>query len=363
MPKVGEPIQRGVVGLQNLGNTCFMPESQFEFVRGKERVPEFQEQLDTVPLEHPAAARVLPRRHLQGSTGMFKLKNWAPKSLLPGQLESISAQDRGQTRRVLRELVAAWGFWVHTLWTWNLPRLDLMWRPDTTKATRLHWINWANFPTKEKERQVKAWHEMIVECWPPLSHCLYLECREKWSFQTRPTVRFNWNGSRILKIWRTNQKHSKSQPETNMWETKVAPRNFKWQALPKRLLHFTIHLHSSTGGSIRGAIQWIWTAGQRAWEQTRCPSVSVILRLQDSMELIEYVLDGLKEDRMVLMMGSRDFYFESWQDCNEVHGRKPYIELKEACGDPTQSDCEEGWLQVPVMQDDVERQMEGQMLK
>eukprot|EP00435_Cladocopium_sp_Y103_P018377 s2055_g4.t1 len=37
---------------------------------------------------------------------------------------------------------------------------------------------------------------------------------------------------------------------------------------------------------------------------------------QDSMELIEYVLDGLKED------------------CNAVQGQKPYIELKEADGRP-----------------------------
>lgn len=67
-----------------------------------------------------------------------------------------------------------------------------------------------------------------------------------------------------------------------MWKpntTKVAPRNFKWQV------------------------------GQFAEQFSGYGQ-------QDSMELIEYVLDGLKED------------------CNEIHGRKPYIELKEADGRP-----------------------------
>lgn len=30
--EVGEPIQRGVVGLQNLGNTCFMPATQYRLI-------------------------------------------------------------------------------------------------------------------------------------------------------------------------------------------------------------------------------------------------------------------------------------------------------------------------------------------
>ena len=78
---------------------------------------------------------------------------------------------------------------------------------------------------------------------------------------------------------------------------------------------------------------------------------------QDSMELIEYVLDGLKEELSVkILIGvhpiSRYFgcflalftylsgllghVFEAFltcrQDCNEIHGPKPYIELKEADG-------------------------------
>lgn len=67
-----------------------------------------------------------------------------------------------------------------------------------------------------------------------------------------------------------------------MWRpntTKVAPRNFKWQV------------------------------GQFAEQFSGYGQ-------QDSMELIEYVLDGLKED------------------CNQVTGPKPYIELKEADGRP-----------------------------
>eukprot|EP00931_Biecheleriopsis_adriatica_P074322 TRINITY_DN48405_c0_g1_i1.p1 TRINITY_DN48405_c0_g1~~TRINITY_DN48405_c0_g1_i1.p1 ORF type:complete len:949 (+),score=190.68 TRINITY_DN48405_c0_g1_i1:116-2962(+) len=65
-----------------------------------------------------------------------------------------------------------------------------------------------------------------------------------------------------------------------MWRedtTRVAPRNFKWQV------------------------------GQFAEQFSGYGQ-------QDSMELIEYVLDGLKED------------------CNQVHGPKPYVELKEADG-------------------------------
>ncbi|CAJ1444690.1 unnamed protein product [Effrenium voratum] len=67
-----------------------------------------------------------------------------------------------------------------------------------------------------------------------------------------------------------------------MWKDntiKVAPRNFKWQV------------------------------GQFAEQFSGYGQ-------QDSMELIEYVLDGLKED------------------CNSVQGCKPYIELKEADGRP-----------------------------
>jgi len=69
---------------------------------------------------------------------------------------------------------------------------------------------------------------------------------------------------------------------TVMWRdntTRVAPRNFKWQV------------------------------GQFAEQFSGYGQ-------QDSMELIEYVLDGLKED------------------CNRVTGSKPYIELKEAEGRP-----------------------------
>jgi len=65
-----------------------------------------------------------------------------------------------------------------------------------------------------------------------------------------------------------------------MWRedtTRVAPRNFKWQV------------------------------GQFAEQFSGYGQ-------QDSMELIEYVLDGLKED------------------CNTIHGSKPYIEVKEADG-------------------------------
>ncbi|CAE8585195.1 unnamed protein product, partial [Polarella glacialis] len=67
-----------------------------------------------------------------------------------------------------------------------------------------------------------------------------------------------------------------------MWRedtTRVAPRNFKWQV------------------------------GQFAEQFSGYGQ-------QDSMELIEYVLDGLKED------------------CNLVRGAKPYVELKEAEGRP-----------------------------
>lgn len=49
---------------------------------------------------------------------------------------------------------------------------------------------------------------------------------------------------------------------------------------------------------------------------------------QDSMELIEYVLDGLKEEQLWSSPGFPTV-LQRVEDCNAVQGQKPYIELKE----------------------------------